>query len=161
MDNKKITLKKIPGGGKGIVAKAPIKKNEIIADFDGPVYHWHSKWTNNLADHVIQFAPRSWRASKGLAKYINHSCEPNCGVLCLFTIVAMRNIKTGEQLTWDYEMTDNNISRYWSMKCHCGTKSCRKVIGAYRHMPPQIRRKYQGYISPWLLLHNIPYEKRT
>jgi len=161
MTNSKIKLVKIPGNGKGIVAQATIKKDEIIAEYDGQVVHLHSKWNNNLADHVIQFAPKSWRATNGLAKYLNHSCEPNCGLLGLFTIVAMRAIRVGEQLTWDYEMTENNKNERWSMNCHCGTRSCRKIIGAYRHLPLAIRRKYRGYISSWLVEAKIPYVKRT
>jgi len=61
----------------------------------------------------------------------------------------MRDIKKGAEITWDYEMTEDND--YWKMECRCNTKSCRKVIGAYRNMPLNIREKYKGYISDWLL----------
>ncbi|MEY4026238.1 MAG: hypothetical protein RL438_1751, partial [Actinomycetota bacterium] len=37
---------------------------------------------------------------------INHSCEPNCGMRNATTIVAMRDIAVGEELTFDYAMSD-------------------------------------------------------
>ncbi|CAK5094347.1 unnamed protein product [Meloidogyne enterolobii] len=46
----------------------------------------------------------------GLARYINHSCDPNCGTKILtindeskIVIFANRPIKAGEELTYDYQ----------------------------------------------------------
>ena len=63
----------------------------------------------------------------------------------------MRDIKSGEELMWDYEMTENNQFG-WQMECKCGTPSCRKFIGRYDNMPQAVRERYKGYISEWLLL---------
>jgi hypothetical protein len=60
----------------------------------------------------------------------------------------MRDIAPGEEILWDYEMTEDHP--YWRLRCRCGTKSCRKIIGAYRNMPEATRKKYKGYISWWL-----------
>jgi SET domain-containing protein len=79
---------------------------------------------------------------------VNHSCDPNCGIHDRFKIVAMRDIAPGEEVTWDYGMTENYI---WRMKCTCGSPLCRKTIGSYKTMPRAIRKKYKGYISEWLL----------
>lgn len=67
----------------------------------------------------------------------------------MFDIVAMRTIRPGEQITWDYDMTEN--TRNWKMKCKCGNSACRQTIGAYRNLPDSVRKKYKGYISSWLL----------
>jgi len=66
----------------------------------------------------------------------------------MFKIVAMRDIQRGEEITWDYEMTENHP--WWRMKCECGNKNCRKVIGSYDNMPQVVRDTYKGYISEWL-----------
>jgi hypothetical protein len=84
----------------------------------------------------------------GIGRYFNHSCEPNCGFKGKFQIVAMRDIKKGEWCTWDYEMSEDSD---WKMECKCGTKKCRKIIGAFKNMPPEIRKKYGCYISDWLV----------
>ena len=151
MDNKKVVIQKSKGRGKGLFAAAPIKKGEEIASFDGPIYDVkHEPWTDDILHYVIQFEKEKWRASTGIARIANHSCEPNCGIKNLFTIVAMRNIAADEEITWDYEMTENNYHG-WEMDCKCGTPPCRKIIGRYDNMPPAVRKKYKGYISAWLL----------
>ena len=153
MDNPKAVAKRVPSKGRGVFAAAKIKKGEEIAAWDGKIYGWHSRaWETNERDvlhHAIQFEERHWRDSAGIARLLNHSCEANCGIKELFRIVAMRDIKEGEELTWDYEMTED--SEWYRMRCKCGTKSCRKVIGTYQNMSSAVRRKYRGYISRWLV----------
>jgi len=98
MDNKKAIVLNSKKYGKGIFAKEDIKKGEAIAEFDGDVYKAKkaSDLPKNIADHAIQFAEHKWIGSKGIAKYFNHSCSPNCGFKGKFKIIAMSNIKKGE-----------------------------------------------------------------
>lgn len=149
MDNRKVEIKRTKNRGYGVFAKLPIKKSEVVAEFDGDILSIEDDWTIDQYNHCIQFEETRWRDSRGLARIINHSCEPNCGIKKLFQVVAMRNISPNEEITWDYEMTENHP--YWKMKCKCGTKSCRKVIGNYENMPEETRKKYKGYISSWLI----------
>lgn len=150
MDSKKVRVRNTKKYGKGVFAIADIRKGEIIAKFDGAILDEDFEpWTEDLLNHAIQFDKEKWRDSKGIARLVNHSCDPNCGIKDLFKIVAMRPISKGEQITWDYEMTEKNP--WWRMKCRCGSPLCRKVIGSYSRMPLRTRRKYQGYISEWLL----------
>ncbi|CAH8537191.1 unnamed protein product [Dicrocoelium dendriticum] len=67
----------------------------------------------------------------GLARYINHSCEPNCAAEILYCdggghiiIVASRDIVKGEELTYDYKFDiEDHGAR---IPCLCGSISCRK-----------------------------------
>ena len=149
MDIQKIKLGERAGFGKAVFAVFPIKKDEVLAEFDGEI--WEAEKCTDLpkdiADHVVQFEEHKFRESVGIARYLNHSCEPNCGIKDLFKIVAMRDIAEGEELTWDYDMTEDSD---WRMECKCGTPSCRKVIGAFGNIPQKIREKYGSYISDWL-----------
>ena len=55
------------------------------------------------------------------ARYINHSCDPNCeAVVTMRTIwiVALRDIQAGEELSYNYGLT---AKQYW---CRCGSKQC-------------------------------------
>jgi SET domain-containing protein len=149
MDNPKIIIRETKNRGRGVFAKQSITKGEIIAAFDGPIYGIDDNWTEDMLGHAIQFEKERWRDSNGIARVINHSCEPNCGIKNLFEVVAMRNITPGEEITWDYEMTENNQFG-WKMECLCGTPSCRKIIGRYENMPQETRERYKGYISRWL-----------
>lgn len=150
MDNPKVSVRRTRKYGKGVFAKMPIRKGEVVAIFDGPIFDDDfNGWTKDLQNHAIQIGPGLWRDSKGLARWINHSCEPNCGIKGLVKVVAMRRIEAGEQITWDYEMTEK--SDWWRMRCRCGTESCRRWIGNYANMPQAVRRRYSGYISEWLI----------
>src|SRR5262245_54554072 len=61
---------------------------------------------------------------KNTARYINHSCAPNCQTEQfgrIIWIVAMRDIQAGEELTYNYgyELNDEPAE-----PCHCGAKHC-------------------------------------
>lgn len=147
-DSKKVVVRKNKFG-KAVFAVRKINKGECVAVFDGPIYDdLFDGWTQDLLSHAIQIGPQLWRDSLGLARYINHSCNPNCGIKKKIQITAMRTILPGEEITWDYEMTEK--SDWFKMRCGCGSETCRKVIGNYKNMPLHIRKKYKGFISEWL-----------
>ncbi len=43
----------------------------------------------------------------GGADYVNHSCDPNAGILGHIALVALRPIATGEEICFDYGTTDS------------------------------------------------------
>jgi SET domain-containing protein len=60
------------------------------------------------------------------AKYINHSCEPNCSISRDVTrafIRTLRTIRPGEELTYDYGYDASE-----NLKCCCKAPSCRGKI---------------------------------
>ena len=80
---------------------------------------------------------------------LNHSCEPNCGVIGSAVIVAMRDIEIGEELTFDYAMTD--ASDYDEFTCLCGESACRTVVTGADWRDPVLQAKYHGYFSQYLV----------
>lgn len=149
MDNSKVTISNNKFG-KCLVADLGLEKDEIVADFDGKVFEAEkcADLPEDINNHAIQFEEHRWKDSDGMARYINHSCDPNCGIKNLFTIVAMRKILKGEELILDYNMTEDSD---WSMECLCGSALCRKKIGTFNLVSQDIREKYKGYISDWLV----------
>ena len=80
--------------------------------------------------------PRYARIEKGryvcdekVLNFVNHSCNPNT-ILKINVespvLLAKRNIKSGEEITCDYEMTEK---KGYFFKCKCKSKNCRKNIG--------------------------------
>lgn len=147
----------------GLFVIEPIKKGEVVAMFDGNYYEWGETTLNlpndppiYLRDHAIQYGPGISRDSgEGLGRWANHSCSPNCGIQNYFEIVAMRDLEIGEEITWDYAMTECND---WVMTCRCGSKRCRKLITGYKNLPPLFRNEYGDFVSQWLRDADIPFE---
>jgi len=79
---------------------------------------------------------------------INHSCEPNCGMRNATTIIAMRDIAIGEELTFDYAMSD--ASSYDEFDCNCGTALCRGRVRADDWRLDTLRHRYKGFFSPYI-----------
>jgi uncharacterized protein len=72
--------------------------------------------------------------SGNAAKYINHSCDPNCEAVeedFHIYIYALRDIRKGEELVYDYNYILDEPHTAATKKlypCHCGAKKCRGTI---------------------------------
>lgn len=73
----------------------------------------------------------------GTAMYVNHSCTPNCETeeddKGSVWIIALRDIKPGEELTYDYFLYDGE----GDAPCTCGTTKCRGSM----YSPRELRRR--------------------
>jgi SET domain-containing protein len=68
------------------------------------------------------------RRSRSVARFINHSCAPNCRVEVArgrIWIVARRDIATGEELTYDYGFP---FAEWRQHPCRCGASRCAGFI---------------------------------
>jgi len=77
--------------------------------------------------------------------YINHSCEPNTGVRDDVRLVALRDLREGEEIRYDYSTTMDED--HWTLECLCGAPSCRGVIRDFRWLPKRTKK--------FLLRHNV------
>ncbi|MFM8320726.1 MAG: SET domain-containing protein [Chloroflexota bacterium] len=94
-------------------------------------------------------------------KYLNHSCSPNLGVCSgaagLPELYALREIAAGEQLTFDYAMTEYchyprlDPQQDFDLTCYCGAPNCRGRLGYYSELSEADRQRYSGFISAYLL----------
>jgi len=88
-----------------------------------------------------------------VASYFNHSCNPNAGFKGQIFLVAMRNIRKGEQITFDYGMVLHeikNLDKQYKLKCYCGSKKCRRFITFNDWKKPELQKKYFGYFQLYL-----------
>jgi len=65
----------------------------------------------------------------GVAMFMNHCCEPNCETEededeRIF-VVALRDIKAGEELVYEYNLWDSEDS---DQTCYCGKPKCRGTM---------------------------------
>ncbi len=137
---KKYALRGNAIAGFGIYATTAITQGEVIFKGEAEEHrlvtarHVHAHWNEvekkafehyafPLSEAVYEIwdkEPCNWAPQ-------NHSCEPNTGYDGL-NVIALREIKTLEELTLDYEtFLDDSAA---SFTCHCGTVSCRGTIKA-------------------------------
>lgn len=68
------------------------------------------------------------------ARYVNHSCAPNCETVIEKSrvfIEAIRNIQAGEELGYDYQLTwesTDDPAELANYACRCGAKRCRGTM---------------------------------
>jgi uncharacterized protein len=94
--------------GLGLYTFSPIKKGACVIEYVGKILTPEEEEVSNslyLFDAgnkvTIDGSPR-WNK----ARYINHSCRPNCEIETRkghVYVMAKRNIKEGEELTYDYD----------------------------------------------------------
>ena len=126
--------------GLGVFATAPFGRDrevgvmvgEIIADPD-----YSDDYCVDLEDAVmIPIAP---------FRYLNHCCEPNCELLLdqdepnQLSVLTLRKIRPGEQLTIDYGWPAEN-----AIACECGSTACRGWVTAEAELQRLSRRLKRG-----------------
>ncbi len=130
--------------GKGVFATKRIKKGQRIIEYIGERISPEEetlRYDDESMDrhHTFLFAiDEKTTIDAGRigndAKYINHSCDPNCEAVDeegRIFVEAIKNIQPGTELFYDYAfeqeepLTQELIDMY---PCHCGTKKCRGTI---------------------------------
>jgi len=142
--------------GRGLFATAEIAKNEIVAVKGGRIVDrktLREKITPLLGPVEIQIdddlfiAPVTDDERELSMLYSNHSCDANLGMRGEITFVAMRDIRSGEELTHDWATTDDDDC---SVECRCGAPNCRKVVTGKDWQRPELQERYAGYFSAYL-----------
>jgi hypothetical protein len=141
------------GRGHGAFAVAPIPARTVIATFGGEIHRRYSfdscdpdrrARSIQIDDDLYVLGP----PTRDPGDSINHSCAPNCGAGNAVQIVTMREIEPGEELTFDYAMTDG--SDYDEFECLCGSNECRGTIRGSDWRRRSLHERYKGFVSPYL-----------
>ena len=115
-------------------AAEPISKNTRVVTYDGEKITNRESLKREVrylrSGHIWCFKlnrlyVRDAAVGGNVARFINHSCTPNCYTKVIgqtIWIIAARNIRTGEELTYDY-CTDG----VGSIQCRC-RRGCKTMI---------------------------------
>lgn len=144
MDNVYLKKSKI---GRGIFAKKDIKKGELLGIFKGKIIPDTEEALEKYGDYLLPVNYEEAMLVGNIFKYTNHSCDPNCGVKGGIKIIALRDIKNDEEVTIDYDTLEYD----WEMDCKCESPKCRKKVRGYKHLSKDLKKKYKGFIAPYLL----------
>jgi uncharacterized protein len=136
--------------GKAVFAGRTYRRGDLILVIAGPISSRFTRYTVPI-DERLAIDPL---AVDNFSAYLNHSCEPNAGIRNRTLVVALRDVARGEEVTIDYAMIVGeygNETTEEELACRCGGQACRGRLGAYDRLPADLRRRYRGYISEWLL----------
>jgi uncharacterized protein len=91
------------------------------------------------------------------ARFVNHTCgSANVGIRLnqnqptpSYDFYALRPIEAGDELLWDYECSEYEISDF---VCRCGAETCRGTLKGFKHRKDEILKAYGcKYVAPYLL----------
>ena len=128
----------------GCYTTAAIAKGERVAEYTGHLM------TKAAADALYEDAPLTYLFGLGdgsividghsMTMFLNHSCAANCETSedeGRVWVTATRNIRAGEELTYDYCLFDGGPDE---AHCNCGAANCRGTM----YSPEEIARRKQS-----------------
>ncbi|KAG9530559.1 SET domain-containing protein, partial [Aureobasidium melanogenum] len=142
--NAGVEVIKTPDRGFGVRACRSYEPNEIITEYTGEIItpneagrRIREDYKDKADYYQMEFDQGMiLDATKGsIARFVNHSCEPNCKMLKRFVggqprmalFAGDRGILTGEELTYDYNFDPYSVKNV--QECRCGATNCRGVLG--------------------------------
>uniref|UniRef100_A0A8C3A7N4 [histone H3]-lysine(4) N-methyltransferase n=2 Tax=Cyclopterus lumpus TaxID=8103 RepID=A0A8C3A7N4_CYCLU len=129
--------------GRGLFCKRNIEAGEMVIEYAGIVIrsvltdkrekYYDGKGIGCYMFRIDDFDVVDATMQGNAARFINHSCEPNCYSRVInvdgrkhIVIFALRKIYRGEELTYDYKfpIEDENSK----LHCNCATRRCRRFL---------------------------------
>lgn len=141
-------------GGYGVFATQPITTGELLVAWGGDIVTLDQlrQLKGPPRRHSIQIEEQLYLVPHSLPEpgdFINHSCDPNTGLSGQSCLVARRIIRVGEEICYDYAMSDG--SAYDEFQCACGSWNCRGRVTGNDWLLPELQRRYAGHFSPYLM----------
>ena len=134
IDRPRLARRRSAISGWGVYAEQTIEEDTRIVEYKGELVSQSEAWQRE-----VRYLPRQriwifningrWArdAAVGgnIARYINHSCRPNCYTDVVghtIWVLAARRIRKGEELTYDY-----NTEGVADIRCRC-RRGCRRIL---------------------------------
>jgi SET domain-containing protein len=121
----------------GCYTTTAIRKGTLVVEYIG------ERLSNEQADDLYDDVPMTYLFGLdsgkhvvdgyGVAAFINHSCQPNCETDIIaghVWVIALRDIKPGEELTYDYCLFDGEDDA----PCYCRMPKCRGSMYSAAHL---------------------------
>jgi hypothetical protein len=132
-----------------LVAARDLSEGTVVARFAGPFVRYEEIPPEEIR-HALWFDTDRWMIPATPARFLNHSCAPNCelrdrpGDPDSCDVVTIRSVSAGEELSFSYDLVDaaayfadggNPLYEVWhpswSFDCLCGAPNCRRRIEGY------------------------------
>lgn len=127
----------------GVFAAKDIPAGERVVQYTGQKMTYAVAEKKPNQDYLFELNSRYQIDGRNIARYVNHSCDPNCDSDVTggkIWIIAWRDIEKGEEITYNYGYTIKEGLKY---PCLCGQKNCIGYILHYDHWDRFKRLKKQ------------------
>jgi len=138
-NNSVFVIKKSKIHGRGVYSKGILRKGVEIIEYVGKRKKWYPTFKKKNDGCVwLMHAGDGWIidgfTKRNIARFINHSCNPNCQAVLIdkqVFIETLRVIKANQEITIDYnlslgcEPTEEDCNRF---RCDCGSSKCRGTL---------------------------------
>jgi uncharacterized protein len=130
--------------GRGVFATRDIPKHTRVIEYRGEIIDEDEAdrrypWVDDEPHHTFLFRLEGGTTidagpTRTPAKYINHSCNPNCEAVeedGRIFIDTLRKVKKGEELVYDYHFIldePHNAANKKLYPCYCGSRKCRGTM---------------------------------
>jgi SET domain-containing protein len=141
---RRVSVRRSPIQGRGMFALRPIRKGARVIEYIGErISHREADrrhtsedgWSPHTMLFIVDGKTVIDATSRGnSARWINHSCRPNCEAVDdtgRIYIEAIRDIRPGDELTYDYNLRLDDPHTPAAKKahaCHCGAPRCRGTL---------------------------------
>jgi uncharacterized protein len=141
---RRVSVRRSPIQGRGMFALRPIRKGARVIEYVGErISHREADRRHTSEDgwspHTMLFTVDGKTVIDATdegnsARWINHSCRPNCEAVDdggRIYIEAIRDIRPGDELTYDYNLLLDEPHTPAAKKahpCRCGALRCRGTL---------------------------------
>ena len=146
--------------GRGLRAKEDIRKGEFIIEYVGRAIRKQyleglfRRYKTERMLYIMSLSNDVYidaRKKGCVARYINHSCQPNCKVdrwrvqgISRASIFAVRDIAKGEEFSFDYQWSRKKGRA--PTKCHCLSPKCRGTLEVAKSLEDEeLERKLSSH----------------
>lgn len=134
--------------GNGVFAAKNMKRGEIIFILKGRERHIVQETVKqaNENQNMVGIGKDRWIDPEVPASHINHSCRPNVGIRGRLLFVAMKNIRKGEELCFDYAISEEEERWRLDHECACRAPQCRKIIRSIQSLSKRVYESYLPFV---------------
>ena len=154
-------------GGMGVFIQQWIPANTRILEFTGKrvdrnvLNRFAAKGSS---DSFLQVGEDEFIGASGrLDDYVNHSCDPNCGLEFDGDRIYLKSIKVinrGSEITYDYATSQFIFPLRFN--CQCDSPECRGEIGDFEELTAKQKKFYlsKNIIAPYLVNKTVAVSRK-